>query len=118
DGTGTGAAVVWTNPLTGNFSMNTLVLNDANATASLIFKNSIDLDDVPATAAALRNIAVNSPASAAATISGQITHSGAGATAGISKAGSGVLVLTNSNNNYAGRTQISGGVLRADPSAI
>jgi fibronectin-binding autotransporter adhesin len=86
-----------------NFNPGTLLLNDALATSTVNFQNAIDLNT------AARTVTVNSSTLAtAATLSGQLTGTGA---SGLTKAGTGILNVTNATNNFAGAITVSAGTL-------
>ena len=85
---------------TATFAPTTLVLNETTANNTLNLTNKLDLNG------ATRTIAVNANT---ATVSGVIRDATAG-TAGLTKIGTGTLVL-NQTNTYTGPTTISGGTL-------
>lgn len=82
------------------FNPSTLVLNESTATGSLTFLNAVVLGT------SVRTVNVNANT---ATMSGALTGTGSG---GLTKAGSGTLVLSNTANDYSGKTTINGGMLQ------
>jgi len=97
---GTPDALSWGS---ASFNPSNLVLNDTGATNTLSFLNPIDFNG------AARTVTVNAAgAGTAVTLSGLLTGTGAG---GLTKAGAGILNVTNGANTYAGGTTISAGTL-------
>jgi autotransporter-associated beta strand protein len=94
-GTAAPTALTWGG---GNFTMNSLILNDTTATGPLAFRNAINLG------AGNRTIVV---AANVATVSGSLS----GASGGLVKQGAGTLVLAGSNS-YGGTTAINAGRLQ------
>lgn len=95
---GSGAVLQWGG---ANFIPSTLVLNNTTATAALELVNGIDLNGAD------RSIRVDTNT---ATISGIISNSVTGSSAGLNKLGSGALALTGVNT-YTGRTLASAGYI-------
>ncbi len=95
---GSGAILQWGG---ANFNPSTLVLNNTTATAALELVNAIDLNGLD------RSIRVDTNT---ATISGVISNSVAGSSAGLNKLGGGTLALTGVNT-YTGRTLVSAGYI-------
>lgn len=95
---GSGAVLQWGG---ANFNPSTLVLNNTTATAALELVNAIDLNGAD------RSIRVDANT---ATISGVISNSVTGSSAGLNKLGSGTLALTGVNT-YTGRTVATAGYI-------
>lgn len=95
---GSGAVLQWGG---ANFTPSTLVLNNTTASAALELVNGIDLNGAD------RSIRVDTNT---ATISGVISNSVTGTSAGLNKLGSGTLALTG-ENTYTGRTLASAGYI-------
>jgi len=98
---GGGAALTWT---ASNFNPGTFVLNYYSADSTIDFQNAVSLN------AGTRTVAVYTTAAGpAATMSGQITGTGA---SNLVKTGLGTLILSNPANTYAGSTTVNQGTLR------
>ncbi|WP_156345576.1 beta strand repeat-containing protein [Verrucomicrobium spinosum] len=97
---GAGGTIVWG---TSSFQPSTLVLNGSTANASLDLLNGLDLNG------AVRTISVGANV---ATLSGQISNTGAAGSAGLTKTGTGALLIS-SANSYDGVTTITAGALQA-----
>jgi autotransporter-associated beta strand protein len=93
-------ALVWG---AGSFQPATFILNASTANNTIDFKNAVNLG------ASARTVQVDAGAAYAATMSGVLSDSGGGLT----KAGTGVLALSNTNT-YTGVTTVNAGVLRLD----
>lgn len=98
-GLATPASLTWGSD---DFAPTALILNTSSANAAIEFRNAIDLN------AATRTVQVDANV---ATLAGVLSN--ASGTAGLTKTGSGVLVLAGANS-YNGTTQISRGILRAN----
>ncbi|MCX6899789.1 MAG: autotransporter-associated beta strand repeat-containing protein [Verrucomicrobia bacterium] len=102
---GGAAQIQWGN---ATFNPSVLLLNAASANTTLTFTNGLDLNGAD------RTIAVNSSFNNPVTIRGVITNNSG--TAGLIKAGPGLLMLTGANG-WNGNTFVREGVLRADRGA-
>lgn len=96
---GAGATLQWGSSF---FNPSTLVLNATTANSALDFQNGLDLNG------GNRTISVQA---SSATISGQITNTGATGAEGLIKTGAGTLVMDRINN-YAGTTTLTAGFLQ------
>lgn len=97
---GAGGTIMWG---AASFQPSTLVLNGATANSSLDFVNGLDLNGAARTISVGANVA---------TLSGQISNTGATGSAGLTKTGAGTLLLSGANV-YDGTTTIAAGVLQA-----
>lgn len=98
---GAGTTLQWGGP---GFDTGALFLNAATATAALELVNGLDLNGQS------RTVRVDAAAAYAATISGLISNSAAGAPAQLVKTGAGTLRLTQ-DNTYDGGTLVAGGLI-------
>jgi autotransporter-associated beta strand protein len=97
---------VWGGSAANNTIIGTLQFGSATANAQVELTNNIDLVN------AARTINVTQGTGGDyATISGLIRSSSGGTGGGITKTGTGTLVLSNANNSYRGATTISAGTL-------
>ncbi len=98
-GTGSPTALTWG---TADFAPTTLVLNETTANQNLTFANPVDLN------AATRTVNVNAT-TGGVSMTGVLSNSSG--TAGLTKGGAGVLVLTNNNSSFNGKTTVNLGML-------